>query len=72
MKYKLYVGENCHQCQDVINGIKDRNIEIDIMNVDLDGEKPPIDVFAYPALFKGEILLRYGSDILDYFKIVKA
>lgn len=69
MIHKLYVAENCHQCQEVIDGLKELNIDLQIENVDKGGEKPPIDVFAFPALFKGEILLRYGSDILEYFKI---
>lgn len=55
---KLYVAENCHQCQEVIDGLKELNIDLQIENVDKGGEKPPIDVFAFPALFKGEILLR--------------
>ena len=68
MNYIIYVAENCHQCQEVLDGIREQEIEIKVSNIDKGGEKPPIDVFAFPSLFKGEVLLRYGSDILEYFK----
>ena len=68
MIYTLYVAENCHQCQEVVDGLKEMNIELQINNVDTGDPQPPIDVFAFPALFKDDILLRYGSDILTYYQ----
>jgi hypothetical protein len=68
MTYTLFIAENCHQCQEVLDGINELQLKIEIINVDLDQKKPPIDVFAFPALFNGDILLRYGSDILAYLK----
>lgn len=68
MIYTLYVAENCHQCQEVVDGLKEMNIELQINNVDTGDSQPPIDVFAFPALFKDDILLRYGSDILTYYQ----
>jgi len=67
-QYTLFVGENCHQCEDISNFLKINNISYREINVDLTDEKPPIQLFAFPALFKGQILLRYGSDIKKYFK----
>lgn len=64
MKYRLYLANNCHECEEVAVAITDMPLEVDIINVDESKEEPPIPIFAYPALFKGEILLAYGSDIL--------
>tara|TARA_R110000868_G_scaffold9097_12_gene46030 strand:- start:604 stop:834 length:231 start_codon:yes stop_codon:yes gene_type:complete len=68
MKYTLYVGENCTQCANVINYLVENNISYKTINVDLDSEKPPISIYAYPALFEGQNLLRYGTDIISYLK----
>ena len=68
MKYKLYIAENCTECKEVVDFIKSNKIEAQIGNVDLEDVKPPINVFAFPALFKEEILLGYGSDIITYLK----
>ena len=68
MKYQLFIGEDCHQCQEVIDEIKEQEIEVDIINIDQSQERPPINVFAYPVLFQGQVLLRYGSDIITYLK----
>jgi hypothetical protein len=72
MIYNIYIAEDCHQCQEVIDGINELDLEINFINVDLEDKKPPIDVFAFPALFKGDVLLRYGSDIIEYLKKLNA
>jgi hypothetical protein len=64
MKYRLYVANNCHECEEVEAAVNDMPVEVEIINVDESEEEPPIPTFTYPALFKGEILLAYGSDIL--------
>ncbi len=66
MSYTLYIGENCHQCSDVLEFINESNVIIEVINTDLTNQKPPISLFAYPALFEDEILLCYGSDIKNY------
>lgn len=68
MAYTLYIGENCHQCDDVVSFLENEKIEFRKVNVDLSNEKPPIKLFAFPALFKDGILIKYGSDIMNYFK----
>ena len=68
MIYTLYIAENCHECEEVTDYISASGIELTIINVDKQDEKPPIQVFAFPALFKGDILLRYGSDIMEFFE----
>ncbi len=66
MMFSVYVAENCHQCQEIIDYLNKLGKDIPIYNVDLQPKQPPISVFAFPALFKGDILLRYGSDIIEY------
>lgn len=72
MSYTLFVAENCHQCAEVLTGLENRSIKIKTVNVDKEQAKPPIEVFAFPVLFKNDILMRYGSDILDFFDREKA
>ena len=67
MTYTLYVGENCHQCQTVIDFLQREGVEYTKVNVDLDQEKPPIELFAFPALFLNQELIKYGTDIITYF-----
>jgi len=67
MNYTLYTAENCHQCADVIKFMNDNSIEFDMVNVDLTGRKPPVIIYAFPALFLNEDLLAYGTDIKNYF-----
>lgn len=67
MTYTIYIAENCHECQAVLETLKGNNIELEIRNVDLEAVETPIPVFAFPALFRGNTLLRYGSDIIEFF-----
>jgi len=68
MRYTLYVGENCHQCADVLEFMESEQIEFEKINVDHTDKKPPIPLFAFPALFENEELMCYGSDIINYLK----
>lgn len=68
MIYTMFIGDNCHECQDVQKELKQLNVELTVFNVDQDAVEPPISIFAYPALFKGEHLIAYGSDIVRYLK----
>lgn len=65
--YTLYIGENCHQCDSVIEFMDNNNISYTKINVDRSSHDPPVSLFAFPALFQGDTLLRYGSDIKRYF-----
>jgi hypothetical protein len=68
MKYQLFVGENCHDCQKVQKTIIELGLKLDIKNLDK-GDKAPMDLFILPALLSqnGE-LKAYGIDIIDYLK----
>ncbi len=68
MSYTLYIAENCHQCQEVTDFLKEEKVELEKINIDKGGELPHIQLFAFPALFHEKILLCYGTDIIKYFK----
>jgi hypothetical protein len=69
MDYRIYIGEGCHDCERVLAWVKSENIEVSIVDADLPGNmEPPFTVFARPALFRGDELLAYGSDIINYFQ----
>ena len=62
--FTIYVGENCHDCEEVITELKKMNKQFEIINIDESGKSTPIPIFAFPAMFKGEKLIAYGFDIL--------
>ena len=66
--YTLFTGDNCTQCAHVEKYLSKHNIEYKKVNVDHSTERPPVQIFAFPALFEADILLRYGTDIEEYFK----
>jgi glutaredoxin len=66
MSYTLFVGDNCHECAEVIAFLEQENFEHRQVNIDHEEEKPPLEIFVYPALFKGKELICYGSDIKRY------
>ncbi len=66
MKYQLYVGENCHDCQKVKQAVQDKGYPLEIKNMDK-GDKPPMDLFILPALLSNNGELKaYGIDIVDF------
>ena len=67
MSYTLYVAENCHQCGEVMAYMDRKEVSFRKVNVDLTEERPPIQIFAFPALFEENELLGYGTDIISYF-----
>ncbi len=66
--YTLFTANNCHQCTQVETFLTKNNVVFRKVNVDVSEERPPIQIFAFPALFIGEQLLGYGTDINDYVK----
>lgn len=66
--YTLYIAENCHQCAEVVHYLNETNVTYSKINVDTSEEgKPPIQIFAFPALFKDGELIGYGTDIKTHF-----
>jgi hypothetical protein len=67
MSRVLYVAENCHQCA-LVGGWVREHTDIEIKNVDTGTERPPIQIFIYPALFENDGLKAYGDDIIPLLK----
>lgn len=66
--YTLFTADNCTQCAQVETYLSKNNIAFRIVNVDQSEERPPVQIFAFPALFEGGDLLGYGTDINNYIK----
>ena len=68
MKYVLYIGEGCHDCHLVQGYIKEQALEIEIVDADDAGDRLKFDIFVRPALMRGDTLVAYGLDVIDYLK----
>jgi len=66
--YTLFTANNCTQCAQVETFLTKNNLVFRKVNVDTSKERPPIQIFAFPALFIGKKLLGYGTDINEYVK----
>jgi len=66
MRYTLFIGEDCHQCAEVVDYIEKNDINCRKVNVDFSDEEAPVQIFAFPALFEDNELIGYGSDIINY------
>jgi hypothetical protein len=42
-----------------------------VINVDSEGDSAPQEVFIYPVLFLGDVLVAYGLDITEHFRSVE-
>ena len=68
MSFTLYIGEDCHDCQLVVDFIRKNNLEVTIENLDKDHVPPPVDIYIRPALFHNGELVGYGVDSVAYLK----
>lgn len=68
MNYTIFIGDDCHECDEVVEYMKDNQPEVPIYNLDHDDKEPPIKVYVRPTLFNGSELVCYGSDIIRYFE----
>ena len=70
--FTIFIGENCHDCQKVLNGILKNGWNITVVNIDKDGVQLPLDLFVLPALVHNSGDLKaYGVDILEYLTKIK-
>lgn len=69
MHYTLYISNDCSQCGVVQDYIERKEIECLIINVDDEGDSPPVKVFIYPVLFMNDKLVAYGLDIIEHFQL---
>ncbi|MGK0383679.1 MAG: hypothetical protein ACJAVL_000409 [Bacteroidia bacterium] len=68
MRPTVYVANRCHQCDLIKRFVQKSGLDADIYDMDLSNKKPPIDIFAYPALFVDSKLMAYREDIITNFK----
>ena len=66
--YTLFTAENCTQCSQVESYLTKHEVAFRKVNVDQSTECPPLQIFAFPALFADTELLGYGTDIIEYVK----
>ncbi len=69
MSYTLYLANNCHDCDRVLDELKNSGISFEHHNVDEGGKEPPIYMHVFPCLFKEDELVAVGDDILIYFEV---
>ena len=51
--HTLFTAENCTQCAQVETFLTQNSVAYKKVNVDQSNERPPIQIFAFPALFVG-------------------
>lgn len=68
MSYTVFIGDDCHECDEVVEYMKANKPNVPIYNLDRDDKKPPLNIYVRPTLFKDEEVIAYGSDIIKYFK----
>jgi len=67
-EYILYYRELCHDCEKVRSYMENEKLDFDYLDCEKKELEPPIPIFATPALFKGDELLAYGTDVIEYFE----
>jgi len=68
MSYRIYIGVGCHDCDLVLDWVREHNIHVEVHDLEAEHTPPPVDVFARPALFVDNDLKAYGVDIISYFE----
>ncbi len=66
--YTLFTAENCTQYAQFETFITDNKVGFIKVNVNQSTERPPVQIFGFPAPFAEAELLGYCSDIIDYVK----
>lgn len=68
MSQMLYIAEDCHDCDMVLKALKEKGVELPIVNFDKDQPNLSIDLYIFPVLLnEKEEILAYGGDIVDQF-----
>ena len=68
MANTLYIAEDCHDCELVLQGLKSKEVVLPIVNFDLDQPNLSLDLFIFPVLLNDrEEILAYGRDILEQY-----
>jgi hypothetical protein len=54
----------------VVDFLSRKQIECLIINVDDEGDSPPLKVFMYPVMFLNDQLCAYGLDAIEHFQLL--
>ena len=68
MSFTLYLRDDCHDCERVLEWLNATSIAIDIDDIDAPHDPLAPHLFAAPALCDGPRLLAYGMDIIRWFE----
>jgi glutaredoxin len=65
-EYRIYIRNNCLSCNRIAHFIKEKNINIRLINIDLATDyQLPVNVMIFPALLLGNNIIAYGDDIIQ-------
>jgi len=68
MANTLYIAENCHDCNAVLKGLKEKQVDITVVNFDLHKPNLSVELFIFPVLLNDrDEILAYGRDILEKY-----
>ena len=68
-EYCIYIRTNCRSCQRIAQFIKEKRINIRLINIDNQDEKLPARLMIFPALLLGNKIIAYGDDIIDRLNV---
>lgn len=69
MSYTLFIGKECPACHEVKTYLEDATVSFETVDLNEGQARPELRyVRIVPALFRGNKLLAYGTDIISYFK----
>ena len=69
--YQLFVSAKCDSCNELLNNLKTRNINIATINIDEDDYSLPFSLMIFPALVLDNKLMSYGcNDIITQLKSI--
>lgn len=69
-RYVLYTSNDFDLCRTVVDYLQRKHIDCLIINVDDEGDTPPLPVAMYPAMLHNDKLCAYGLDIIEHFQQV--
>ncbi|MBL4652061.1 MAG: hypothetical protein JKY53_04225 [Flavobacteriales bacterium] len=62
----IYIAPNCHECDKVLEFVKEKNIQVQIRNLETQKDRIEQQILIYPALCNNDKVIAYGTDILRY------
>ena len=63
----VILAPDCHECDEVKAYVEKRELGVSIVELTIE-EMEKLDLFVFPTLRKGNSILAYGTDIIDYIE----